>query len=62
MTLSIVITALALMLIFEGIGPFFFPNRWQEFMSKLAKENPKVLRQMGGALLLIGFMLLFFNQ
>lgn len=59
MTFSIVVTALAIMLIFEGLGPMFFPNRWQEFMGKLAKENPKMIRQMGGVLLLSGTILLF---
>ena len=61
MTLSLFLTALALMLIFEGIGPFFFPKRWQNFMLKIANENANTVRQMGLALLVSGVILLIFN-
>ncbi|WP_371375924.1 DUF2065 domain-containing protein [Thalassotalea aquiviva] len=62
MTFSVLISALALMLIFEGIGPFFFPNRWRKFMLKIAQEQSTTIRQMGALLLGLGIILLIFIQ
>ncbi|WP_394172065.1 DUF2065 domain-containing protein [Thalassotalea litorea] len=61
MTLSTFLTALALMLILEGLGPFLFPKRWQSLMQKLASEDAKVIRQIGLVLIIsgLGFFLLF---
>ncbi|TLU65843.1 DUF2065 domain-containing protein [Thalassotalea litorea] len=57
MTLSIFLLALALMLIFEGIGPLLYPNRWQSLMLKLAQEDVKVIRQIGLVLIIAGLSL-----
>ncbi|GGO71488.1 DUF2065 domain-containing protein [Bowmanella pacifica] len=52
--------ALALVLILEGIGPLLFPNRWQGFMRQLASQAPQQLRTMGGAMVTIGLVALYF--
>ncbi|OUS27755.1 DUF2065 domain-containing protein [Thalassotalea sp. 42_200_T64] len=60
MSLETMLSAFALMLIMEGVGPLLFPNKWQNFMLKLAKEKPNTIRQIGGAIFIFGFILLFF--
>ena len=56
-----IILAIGFMLIFEGIGPFLFPNRWSAYMRALVNEKLTTLRQIGailcvfGAILVIGF-------
>ncbi|MBN7819240.1 DUF2065 family protein [Bowmanella sp. Y26] len=52
--------ALALVLIVEGIGPLLFPNRWQNFMHQLASQAPQQLRTMGGTMVTIGLVALYF--
>ncbi|KGK01062.1 DUF2065 domain-containing protein [Thalassotalea sp. ND16A] len=62
MSVEIMLSAFALMLIMEGVGPLLFPNKWQNFMLKLAKEKPNTIRQIGGVIFIFGFILLFFNN
>ncbi|MDN3652869.1 DUF2065 domain-containing protein [Thalassotalea ponticola] len=52
MSYDILLSAVALMFIFEGLAPLLFPNRWQSFMLKLANEPTSQIRQIG--LLLVG--------
>ncbi|MCY7294725.1 DUF2065 domain-containing protein [Alteromonas sp. a30] len=54
-------TALALVLVIEGIGPMLFPNRWRHYISSLGQVPISQLRQLGGILVLIGGILLFFR-
>ena len=61
MTLEVILTAFALMLILEGLGPLLFPNRWRSFMLSLAKEKISSIRQIGVALVVIGSLLLLFQ-
>ena len=58
MDFTLMMSAFALMLIFEGIGPFLFPKRWRSFILKLAEEKPNTIRQIGLSLLVVGSILL----
>jgi uncharacterized protein YjeT (DUF2065 family) len=51
--------ALGLMLIFEGIGPLLFPNRWSGYMKMMIKEGPASLRRIGGVLCVVGLIVVF---
>ena len=52
--------AFALLLIFEGVGPLLFPNRWQRLMQKLSQSPVGELRQTGALLVFAGLAALFF--
>jgi len=46
--------AVGFFLIFEGIGPFFFPKRWRLFLLALSQQPDTMLRRIGGALFVAG--------
>ena len=52
--------ALALVLILEGLGPMLFPNKWQRFMSEMASQQPGQLRTLGGVMVTIGIVAIYF--
>ena len=52
--------ALALVLILEGIGPMLFPNKWRNYLLQVASQPANQLRTLGGILVTIGFVGLFF--
>jgi uncharacterized protein YjeT (DUF2065 family) len=52
------LTALGLVLIIEGTGPALFPNRWRNYLLRIAKESAGSLRTMGMTMLLLGLALL----
>lgn len=52
--------ALAIVLIIEGIGPMLFPNKWQHYIQQLAAQPPSQLRTMGGVMVIIGVVTLFY--
>ncbi len=58
---EILLTAIALVLIIEGIGPALFPNRWKSYLLRIAKEPVVNLRTMGMVMLLLGIALLMFT-
>jgi uncharacterized protein YjeT (DUF2065 family) len=51
-------TALALLLIIEGLLPFFAPGFWQKTMRDLSQVNPKTIRIGGIVSMLAGALLL----
>ncbi|NVK58037.1 MAG: DUF2065 domain-containing protein [Alteromonadaceae bacterium] len=51
----------ALVLIIEGAGPLLVPNRWQRYVKQLAEANPNQLRQIGGSLVIVGAICLYFT-
>ena len=53
-------TALALVLIIEGLLPLLAPAAWQRAMQELSKYNPKVKRIGGIISMLSGAVLLQF--
>lgn len=52
--------ALCLLLIFEGLGPLLLPNRWRVFMRDISEQPSGVLRRVGGVLVIIGVVSLYF--
>lgn len=52
------LTAFGLVLIIEGTGPALFPNRWRNYLLRIAKEPVANLRTMGMVMLLLGLVLL----
>ena len=50
---------LALMLIFEGIIPFLYPQRWRQLVEQLAQVGDRALRLIGLMSMLIGVLLLY---
>lgn len=56
----ILISALALVFIIEGILPFAFPNFWRKMMSEAVQLEEKQLRMMGLVSMSIGLVVLFF--
>lgn len=54
------LTALALVLILEGLLPLLAPAAWQRAMQELSKYNPRVIRIGGIISMLSGAVLLQF--
>jgi uncharacterized protein YjeT (DUF2065 family) len=54
------LTAFALVLIVEGLGPMLFPNKWQQFIQQLSQQPSNQLRTMGGVLVTIGIVCLYY--
>ena len=52
-------SALALVLVIEGILPFIAPARWKAAMTQAAGQNNRFLRLMGLASMTGGLMLLY---
>ncbi|TQV72631.1 DUF2065 domain-containing protein [Exilibacterium tricleocarpae] len=51
--------AFCLMLVFEGILPFLYPNRWRALVAALATGTDRELRVTGLVSMLVGTGLLF---
>ena len=51
------IMAVAIALIFEGLIPALFPNKWRAYVLKLANEPVSTIRQIGVFLIVIGAIL-----
>ena len=54
------LTALALLLIIEGLLPMLAPQMWQKVMQDLSNSNPKIIRIGGIISMLAGAVLLQF--
>jgi len=52
-------TALALLLVVEGMLPFLRPERWRRVMNTIAKQSDQILRVMGLVSMLVGVTLLY---
>jgi len=52
------LTALALVLIIEGLLPLLAPSAWQRAMQELSKSNPRIIRIGGIISMLAGAVLL----
>ncbi len=55
---EIVLTAVALMLVLEGLLPFLFPGVWREAFRKLTELSDGQLRFIGLTAMLAGLLLL----
>jgi uncharacterized protein YjeT (DUF2065 family) len=57
---EIILPALALMLVIEGILPFSAPRIWRETFKRLAEMSDGQIRFAGLMSMLVGMVLLFF--
>ena len=57
---EVILMALAMVLIVEGIGPMLFANKWQRFLQQISQQPVNELRTMGGILVTIGVVSLMY--
>ncbi|MDD8059956.1 MULTISPECIES: DUF2065 family protein [Shewanella] len=62
MSLQLLMTALGLVLVLEGLGPLIFPTQWQKYLLELSTQKQNVLRRLGGSLVTAGVVLLIIFQ
>ena len=53
------LSALALMLIFEGLTPFFSPQTWRAVLDKVLQLSDGQIRFLGLSSMLVGLLLLY---
>ena len=58
MSLQLIMFALGMVLIIEGVGPLLFPNRWKAYLKEISNLNQKLMQRLGGALVTAGVVLL----
>lgn len=57
--LPIFLTAIALVLVIEGILPFLAPLAWKRMMLQLASQSDRAIRIVGLISLLLGALLMY---
>lgn len=57
---ELLLGALALMLVFEGLLPFLSPGRWRQVFARVLQMSDGQLRFMGLCSMLAGIVLLLF--
>ena len=62
MNLQLLMAAVGLVLILEGLGPLLFPNKWKKYLLELSTQKQNVLRRLGGGLVTAGVVLLIIFQ
>jgi len=55
-----VVGALALMLVFEGLLPFFSPTVWRQVFERAIKMSDGQIRFIGLSSMLVGLLMLLF--
>ena len=55
-----ILTALALVLVIEGMLPFISPARYRRMVTEITQLKDGQIRNIGLAVMLIGLVLLFF--
>lgn len=62
MSWQLFLSAVALMLIFEGLGPALFPKQWRAYLLQIVQSDERTLKAIGIILILIGAVLFHFVQ
>jgi uncharacterized protein YjeT (DUF2065 family) len=62
MSQQLLLTAIALMLVFEGILPFLAPGLWRETFRRLTEMSDVHIRFIGLTSMLIGLLILYFAR
>lgn len=62
MSPQLLLTAVALMLVFEGMLPFLAPGIWRETFRRLTEMSDGQIRFIGLTSMLVGLLLLFFAR
>ncbi|WP_299072399.1 DUF2065 domain-containing protein [uncultured Paraglaciecola sp.] len=57
---DVILMAIALVLVVEGIGPMLFANKWQRFLVQVSQQPVNQLRSAGGVLVTIGVVSLVY--
>jgi uncharacterized protein YjeT (DUF2065 family) len=57
---EVILMAVAMVLIVEGVGPMLFANKWQGFLQQISQQPVTQLRTMGGILVTIGVVSLVY--
>ncbi len=60
MSKELLLTAVALMLVFEGMLPFLSPGLWRETFRRLTELSDGQIRFIGLTAMLIGLIILYF--
>lgn len=60
MSLQLLLTATALMLVLEGLLPFLAPGMWRETFRRLIAMSDGQIRFVGLTSMLVGVLVLFF--
>ncbi len=60
--MSFFLTALGLMMVFEGIPYFCFPNQVKEFAKKLPEFKNGTIRIIGFIVMIIGLIVVYFGR
>lgn len=59
MTMELLLTAIAIAFIIEGLIPALFPNKWRSYVLKIAQESPANIRTIGLSAICIGAFMLW---
>ena len=62
MTKQLLISAIALMLVIEGILPFIAPGAWRETFRRLTEMSDGQIRFIGLTSMIVGLLLLYFAR
>ncbi|MDH3430989.1 MAG: DUF2065 domain-containing protein [Gammaproteobacteria bacterium] len=54
-----ILTAVALLMVIEGMLPFIGPNRYKQLVAQLARLSDNQLRMFGLTAMIVGLLLLF---
>ena len=57
---EVILMAIAMVLVVEGIGPMLFANKWQRFLLQISQQPINQLRTIGGILVTIGVVSLIY--
>jgi uncharacterized protein YjeT (DUF2065 family) len=57
--LELFLSAVALLLIFEGLLPFLSPENYLRFLESMRELQPSQLRIFGGVMMFLGVILLY---
>lgn len=58
MSFELIMLALGVVLIIEGVGPLLFPNRWRAYLKEISNKNQQLLQLSGGSLVTVGVVIL----
>lgn len=53
---------LGMVLLIEGLPYFGFPDKMKSFMSYIQEQDDATLRVLGGIMMLVGLLILFFAR
>ncbi|WP_368873035.1 DUF2065 domain-containing protein [Shewanella algae] len=58
MSWQLLLMALGLVLILEGVGPLLIPNRWRRYLLEVASQPTAIMQRLGGVLVVAGIVIL----